>query len=182
LAGRIEERTDSLGKSDRRRDHDDRARDHDGHARDHDDRGGDHSRTRPFERKPGHRYAKNYPDPITGHPLQVYPLRDPDEFDSLDDYFKYQDALTRWTNYLPPQRRIPAASEFAEDVPVGDPPRSAAPRPALRTRHVGIRLTQRDFEMLLELARAHAVRPGTMARMLVVRGVRAAAHKHASPS
>jgi hypothetical protein len=87
LAGRIEQWTDSLDESDRRRDHD--------------DRGGDHSRVRPFERKPGHRYATNYPDPITGHPLQVHPLRDPDEFDSLDDYFKYQDALHRWTNYLP---------------------------------------------------------------------------------
>ena len=107
-------------------------------------------------------------------------MRDPNEFDSLDDYFKYQEALSRWTNYLPPKRRIPAAGEFAEDVPVGDPPRSRAPRPALRTRHVGIRLTQRDFEMLRELARAHAVRPGTMARMLVVRGVRVAADKDAA--
>jgi hypothetical protein len=40
---------------------------------------------------------------------------------------------------------------------------------------VGIRLTERDFEMLRELAWANGVRPGTTARMLVVRAVRAAA-------
>jgi hypothetical protein len=38
-----------------------------------------------------------------------------------------------------------------------------------------MRLTEADFELLGELARAHGVRPGTMARMLVLRAVRAAA-------
>jgi hypothetical protein len=42
---------------------------------------------------------------------------------------------------------------------------------------VGIRLAQRDFEMLRELARGNAVPVGTMARMLIVRAVRAAADK-----
>jgi hypothetical protein len=42
---------------------------------------------------------------------------------------------------------------------------------------VGIRLTERDYELLTELAREHAVALGTMARMLVVRGVRAAAER-----
>jgi hypothetical protein len=38
-----------------------------------------------------------------------------------------------------------------------------------------MRLTEADFALLAELARAHSVRPGTMARMLIVRAVRAAA-------
>jgi hypothetical protein len=52
----------------------DHARDQDDHARDQADRDGDHSRI-PFERKPGHQYAENYPDPITGHPLQTHPTK-----------------------------------------------------------------------------------------------------------
>jgi hypothetical protein len=45
----------------------------------------------------------------------------------------------------------------------------------MKSKHVGLRLTEADFEMLCKLARAHVVPPGTMARMLVVRAVRAAA-------
>jgi hypothetical protein len=75
----------------------DHARDQDDHARDQADRDGDHSRIR-FERKPGHKYAENYPDLITGHPLQTHPTKAVDEFDSIGDWLEYQDALTRWTN------------------------------------------------------------------------------------
>jgi hypothetical protein len=125
-------------------------------------------------RVPGHRYAENYPDPITGHPLQVSPTRQPDEFDSIEDWLTYQQALARWTHYLPPRRRIPKGDELA-DLPTSGAPSAASQRPAHRSKHVGIRLTQRDFDQLDELARAHAVRPGTMARMLIVRALRAAA-------
>lgn len=38
-----------------------------------------------------------------------------------------------------------------------------------------MRLTETDYQLLAELSRAHSVPLGTMARMLVVRGVRAAA-------
>jgi hypothetical protein len=132
-------------------------------------------------RKRGYRYAENYPDPITGHPLQVQPTRHRDEFDSTDDWLTYQKALTRWTHYLPPPRRIPKGDELG-DLPTAGAPRAASQRPALRSRHVGIRLTQRDFDQLDELARANAVRPGTMARMLVVRALRAAAEGSAPSS
>jgi hypothetical protein len=174
LAARIGTEHDTSFEADRARDHDDYARDHDDRGGDHDDRGGDQSRTKPFARKRGYQYAENYPDPITGHPLQTYPLRGPEEFDSTEDWLKYVDALTRWTNYLPPPQRIPKGSEFTESVPIPDAPRPGSRRRSVKSRHVGIRLTKRDFELLDELARAHAVRPGTMARMLIVRAVRAA--------
>jgi hypothetical protein len=153
----------------------DRARDHDDDARDHDDRDGDHSEAEAFVRKPGHQYAENYPDPLTGHPLRAYPSRPPSEFDSNEDWLKYIDALTRWTNYLPPPQRVPKGDEFTGTVPVADAPRSRHRRSSLKSRHVGIRLTERDFAALDGLARAHGVRPGTMARMLIVRAVRAVA-------
>ena len=54
------------------------------------------------------------------------------------------------------------------------PPRASRHK-ATKSRHLGVRLTETDFELLEEMARAHAVRPGMMARMLVVRAIRAAA-------
>ena len=60
---------DTLFNDDRARDHDDRARDH---------------KAEPFVRKPGHQYAENYPDPLTGEPLQTYPSRPPSEFASTE--------------------------------------------------------------------------------------------------
>lgn len=142
------------------------------HARDHDDRDGDHNEAEAFVRQPGHQYAENYPDPFTGHPLQTYPSRPPSEFDSTEDWLKYVDALTRWTNYLPPPRRVPKGDEFTGTVPVAGAPRSRSRRSSVKSRHVGIRLTERDFAELDGLARAHGVRPGTMARMLIVRAIR----------
>lgn len=144
-------------------------------ARDHDDRGGDHSHTKPFERKPGHQYARNYPDPLTGHPLQIYPTRGSSEFDSFDDFLTHLDAVSRYNNGLAPKRPLPEVSQLGDDVQATAAPRSASGRRALRSRHVGIRLNQRDFGLLEELARSRAVPPGTMARMLIVRAVRAAA-------
>jgi hypothetical protein len=156
---------------------DDPARDHDDHVRDQDDHARDQSSTEPFERKPGHQYAENYPDPITGHPLQTYPSKGLDEFDSTQDWLAYVDALSRWTNYLPPRRPKPSAGATRPGIPVSSPPRSARSPRHRKSRHVGVRLTERDFELLDELARAHALPPGTMARILIVRAVRAAAHE-----
>jgi hypothetical protein len=160
--------------ADRAGDHDDHTRDHGDHTRDHGDHAGDHSCAVPFERKPGHQYAENYPDPITGHPLQTYPSRRPEEFDSIEDWFKYQQALARWTNYLPPPRPIPKGEEFSDTLPPAATPRRFQ-RKSVKSRHVGIRLTEHDFKQLDELARGHAVPPGTMARMLIVRAIRAVA-------
>jgi hypothetical protein len=108
-------------------------------------------------------------------PLQLHPSKTPDDFDSLDDYFVHLDALRRFTNFLPPRRRMPDPDKHSGGVPIADPPRNSRHGRWVKSRHVGIRLTQRDFELLDELARAHAVPPGTMARMLIVRAVRAAA-------
>lgn len=100
-----------------------------------------------------------------------------DEFVSSDDFWKWLDALSRFNNGLPPPRPMPGGDEFAADVPTADVPSPRARPSRFKSRHVGVRLTERDFAMLKELAVAHAVPPGTMARMLVVRGVRAAADK-----
>jgi hypothetical protein len=184
LAPPIGSHDDTLSGGDRPGDHEDHARDHHDHARDHhdhardqDDRDGDHTEAEPFVRKPGHQYAENYPDPVTGHPLQTYPSRPPSEFDSTEDWLKYIDALTRWTNYLPPPRRLPKGDEFTGTVPAADAPRSRHGRSSLKSRHVGIRLTERDFAELDGFARAHGVPPGTMARILIVRAIRAVAQE-----
>jgi len=152
----------------------DHARDHDDHARDHDDHAGEHSRDGPFVRKPGHQYARNYPDPFTGHPLQISPSKAPADFESVDDFLKHLDAVSRYNNGLPPARPMPSGEEMSTRVPEARAPRSKPGRSRFKSRHVGVRLTDRDFELLNELARAHAVPPGTMARMLIVRAVRAA--------
>jgi hypothetical protein len=170
LACPIDESTDTFGQGDRERDHDDHARDHDDHARDHQDE-------TPFVPQPGHQYARSYPDPITGHPLQIFPHRRQDEFESEDDFWNWLDAVTRHNNGLPPPRPMPDGEDVAAHLPTGDVPRPSRRRSRFKSRHVGVRLTERDFAMLKELALAHAVPPGTMARMLIVRGVRAAADK-----
>jgi hypothetical protein len=112
---------------------------------------------------------------LTGHPLQTYPSRPLSEFDSTEDWLEYIDALTRWTNHLPPLQRLPKGDEFTGTVPAVGAPRARYRRASVKSRHVGIRLTDRDFEALDELARAHGVPPGTMARILIVRAVRAVA-------
>ena len=67
----------------------------------------------PFVRLPGHQYARNYPDPITGDPLQVYPPKVPSDFESEDDFWKHKDAVSRWNNSLPPPRPKPPGDKFA---------------------------------------------------------------------
>jgi hypothetical protein len=91
----------------------------------------------------------------------------------MDDFWKHKEAIIRWNSGLPPPRPKPSGDEIAAGVP--EPPR-AEPRPSrFKSKHVGVRLTERDFELLRQLALAHAVPPGTMARILIVRGARAAA-------
>jgi hypothetical protein len=85
------------------------------------------------------------------------------------------DAVSRYNNGLPPPRAIPEAEELEEVAPVIRLPHPASRHKPTKSRHLGVRLTEADFDLLNKLARAHAVRPGTMARMLVVRAVRAAA-------
>jgi hypothetical protein len=84
------------------------------------------------------------------------------------------EALDRWKAGRPPKRPLPSGDRLAEGVPAANAPGSPPPGPR-RSRHVGFRLAQADFERLSQMARAHAVAPGTMARMLIVRAVRAAA-------
>jgi hypothetical protein len=93
----------------------------------------------------------------------------------MDDYWAYFEAVSRWNSALPPPRPIPSGKEVADGLPPSEVPRPRRGPRSFKSRHVGVRLTQGDFEMLEKLALAHAVRPGTMARMLIVRGVRAAA-------
>ena len=99
----------------------------------------------------------------------------PDEFESMEDFLAHVDAVSRWNNGLPPPRRIPKEDELLPVAPVAVPPHQASRHKPSKRRHLGMRLTEADFELLDQLARAHSVRPGTMARMLVVRAVRAAA-------
>jgi hypothetical protein len=160
-------------RSDHGGDRDDHAGDRGDHARDQDDREGDHDQ----RDTPNRQFAKTYPDPNGPGLLQVWPWRKRDEFNSDEEFWKYMDAFSRWNNGLPPPRSLPTSQEVASEVPKSSPPRSGWYRRALKSRHVGIRLTERDYELLTELAREHAVALGTMARMLVVRGVRAAAER-----
>jgi hypothetical protein len=92
----------------------------------------------------------------------------------MEDFWKHMEAVMRWNSGLPPPRPKPSAEEITANVPAA-PPGSRRHPSRLRSKHVGVRLTKRDFDLLQELASAHAVPPGTMARMLIVRGVRAAA-------
>ena len=71
-------------------------------------------------KEPGHQYAQNYSDPITGGPLQVYPPRSRSEFESDEDYWKHVDAVSRWNNGLPPPRPKPNGREIG---PEAGPPR-----------------------------------------------------------
>jgi hypothetical protein len=143
-------------------------------ARDQNGRGGDHSHKKPFRRLPGHEYARNYPDPVTGDPLQIHPSKSPKDFDSEEDFWKHKDALNRWNNGLPPPRPKPAGNDIAPQATPAHLPKPASRFKDTKSRHLAVRLTEADYELLAELARAHAVRPGTMARMLVVRGARGA--------
>jgi hypothetical protein len=146
-----------------------------GRARDQTGRARDQSNKEPFRKLPGHEYARNYPDPVTGHPLQIYPSKSPRDFDSDEDFWKHKDAVSRWHNGLPPPRPVPAGEDIAPQAGPGRPPRPASRFKPTKSRHLAVRLTEADYQSLVELSLAHAVRPGTMARMLVVRGVRAAA-------
>ena len=161
LAGLIEDGTDTSSDSSR--------------ARDQNGRAGDQTRKEPFRRVPGHQYAYNYPDPITGDPLQIYPMKRMGEFESEDDFWKYVDALSRRNNGLPPPRPKPTGKDVVPRATPERIPKHASRFKQTKSRHLAVRLTEADYELLAELARAHAVRPGTMARMLVVRGARAAA-------
>jgi len=175
LTCQIDDGTDTFSESGRARDQNDRACDQSDRAGDQSGRAGDQTQKEPFRRLPGHEYASNYPDPITGDPLQIYPSKVPSDFDSEDDFWKYLDALSRRNNGLPPPRPKPAGNEISPRATPERLPKPASRFKATKSRHLAIRLTEADYELLAELARAHAVRPGTMARMLVVRGVRASA-------
>jgi hypothetical protein len=100
--------------------------------------------------------------------------KSPSDFDSLDDWALHSEAVNRWSNGLPPPRPKPTGEAIRPSVGTPRAPRSTRGR-ALKSRFVGMRMGQADFELLEELAHAHSVPVGTMARILVVRGVRAAA-------
>ena len=68
---------------------------------------------------------------------------------------------------LPVPRRFWAEGE--NPLPAGDPPTRPPPRSA--SRQVGIRLSLRSHERLEVAAGSYGVAPGTLARMLVNRGV-----------
>jgi hypothetical protein len=96
-------------------------------------------------------------------------------FASMDAYLDHVDAESRRNNGLPPRREppSPALGELAS-TRARSGPRSISHRDASgETRQVGLRLAPADYERLLELARSYAMAPATMARMLVVRSVRA---------
>lgn len=105
--------------------------------------------------------------------MQIYPSKSSADFDSMDDFWRFKEAFVRWNSGLPPPRELPDGDQSAPAVPVARVPKPASRFKPTKSRHLGLRLTETDFSMLCELARAHGVRPGTMARMLVIRAVRA---------
>jgi hypothetical protein len=93
----------------------------------------------------------------------------------MEDFLKALEAVNRHNNGLPPPVPAPKAEELEEIAPIARLPRPASHFKPTKTRHLGLRLTEADFARLQRMAVAHAVRPGTMARMLVVRAIRAVA-------
>ena len=91
--------------------------------------------------------------PFTGEPLQVYPPKSPSDFDSLDDWALHSEAVNRWSNGLPPPRPKPTGEAIRPSVGTPRAPRSTRGR-ALKSRFVGMRMGQADFELLEELAHA----------------------------
>jgi len=107
-------------------------------------------------------------------------MRKRKEFDSLDDFVDYLDAVNRFNNNVRPKPRPVPETEGriggpVEATRVDWPSRVDGPADTSGiSRKVGIRLTPDDHELLQQLAAEHSVAPSTMARILVVKGVRAA--------
>jgi hypothetical protein len=89
------------------------------------------------------------------------PFPGPDQFDSTEDYLEFADAIAQLHSGLPP--RLPKGLQEV--------------RPSRRAGgvQVGLRLPMADFDRLAEFGRAYGVAPATMARILVVRALRAVA-------
>jgi len=70
---------------------------------------------------------------------------------------------------------MPGSDDFDRDPEAGDDSGFGVDGPARPTasRQLGLRLRPQHFERLLEAARLYGVRPTTMARMMVIRGINA---------
>jgi hypothetical protein len=97
-------------------------------------------------------------------------------FDSFEAYLDHlEEEQARF--HGPPKVRVSELGNPAEDLP-SPPDRSLDTRGAHATdargeyRQVGVKLTPEDHKRLADLADSYCVSPTTMARMLVVRGVR----------
>jgi hypothetical protein len=91
---------------------------------------------------------------------RYYPL--PEDFETLDEYFDKVEEITRRNSGLGPKRkkRPPGLGR----VPTSD---------SGGMRQVGLRLPSGEFDDLKKLSRDYGLRPASLARMLVVRGLRA---------
>ena len=94
-------------------------------------------------------------------------------YESLQDYLDEQDRVYEAVMGRQPKRRsvdeLPAATLGKPEVPPG---RNALRR---RSRQLGLKLTEDEFAQLSAAAATYGVRPTTLARMLVHKGVRAIA-------
>jgi hypothetical protein len=70
---------------------------------------------------------------------------------------------------------LPGSDDFDRDPEPGDDTGFGVDGPVREyaSRQLGLRLRPKQFERLLETARLYGVRPTTMARMMVVRGINA---------
>ena len=107
-----------------------------------------------------------------GSPLQVWPQLTQAEFKSEDDFWAYLDEIIRFNNFLTPSH----LQQDRQDDPSVPAPNLPSPRqgPQSVSHQVGLRLSPADYGLLKRLSAAHSVKPATMARILVSRGVRAA--------
>jgi hypothetical protein len=91
--------------------------------------------------------------------IQDQPLFKDSGFDSIEEYLDHLDDLSRARLGLPAlyPRQLPPVS----------------PQDGRGSRQVGLRLPEADHRQLRELADEHGLAPATLARMIVVRAVRA---------
>ena len=106
----------------------------------------------------GNRTAPVRPLIVRGD-LQVFPLRSRGEFGSVEEYFDYLEEVNRYNNNLPPR------NEEREHAP-----RTTAS--VAEYRQLGLKLAVPDYERLAAAAKARRLRPTTLARVLVIAGLK----------
>jgi hypothetical protein len=100
----------------------------------------------------------------------------PPEFASAEEFARTVDESWRAIG-LPHFSPVRTHRRLSDAEPAGLPAAAAsetaaAPRRRRRTRQVGIKLSEDEYALLVQVAKRHAVALGTLARILTVKGAR----------